>query len=234
MLILAALIAGAYQIRFPNAGLFSFILVIWTGLLVTFYDYAGKYLVAPGLITLGLIRFFHATIPAPQLPLLWHPLLLLNHVVIISTVCYVWEQKRPSLTSLHLWSVLGGLALVDAICVGLVWYRRAKRLDADFAQSLWVTPGLLYPAIAIAVFVTVSLLILLRSSDIRSAGQRLMLTGLLWLIVYDASFLAGYVSFRAAGMILLLLPISYLAVLFMRWWSRLMLLSQRPEYQRAR
>jgi hypothetical protein len=99
---------------------------------------------------------------------------------------------------------------------------------------MWITPGLLYPAIAIAVFLLVGLLILIRSSDIRTAGQRLMLTGLLWLIVYDASFLAGYVSIRAAGGILLLLPISYLAVLLMRWWSRLMLLSQKPEYQRAR
>ena len=33
------------------------------------HDLAGKYLVAPGLLSLGLIRFFHATVPAPQLPL---------------------------------------------------------------------------------------------------------------------------------------------------------------------
>ena len=32
--------------------------------------------VAPGLITLGLIRFFHACIPAPNVPLLWQPLQL--------------------------------------------------------------------------------------------------------------------------------------------------------------
>jgi 4-hydroxybenzoate polyprenyltransferase len=234
MLALAALIAGAYQIRYPNAGLFSFILLLWTGALITFYDYAGKYLVAPGLITLGLIRFFHATIPAPQLPLLWHPLLLLNHVVILSTVCYIWEQKRPALTPIHLWSVLGGLAVVDAVCVGLVWYRRSARLGTGFADSLWVMPGLLYTAIAVAVFLLLALLILMRSADIRTAGQRLMLAGLLWLIVYDASFLMGYVSWRAAASVLLLLPVSYLAVVLMRWWSRLMLLSQRPQYQRAR
>jgi 4-hydroxybenzoate polyprenyltransferase len=234
LLALAAVIAGAYQSRYPNAGLFSFILVLWTGALITFYDYAGKYLVAPGLITLGLIRFFHATIPAPQLPLLWHPLLLLNHVVILSTVGYIWEQKRPALTPIHLWAVLGGLAVVDAVCILLVWYRRFERTGASFVEALQITPGLLYPAIAVALFLLVAVLILVRSSDIRTAGQRLMLTGLLWLIVYDASFLAGYVTWRAATAVLLLLPIAYLAVIFMRWWSRLMLLSQRPEYQRAR
>ena len=45
----------------------------------------------------------------------WHPLLLLNHVTILSTICYAWEQKRPSLTRIHWWAVLGGLALVDAM-----------------------------------------------------------------------------------------------------------------------
>jgi hypothetical protein len=38
-------------------------------MLIVFYDLAGKYLVALGLLSLGLIRFFHAVIPAPQLPL---------------------------------------------------------------------------------------------------------------------------------------------------------------------
>src|SRR4029079_15698556 len=46
---LAALIAGIYVTMFTEAGALSFILLIWTALLITFYDFAGKYLVAPGL-----------------------------------------------------------------------------------------------------------------------------------------------------------------------------------------
>jgi hypothetical protein len=61
-----------------------------------------------------------------------------------------------------------------------------------------------------------------------------MLFGLLWLIVYDAAFVAGYVSWLAAGLLLLLLPAAYFSVQLMRWWSRLVALSQRPQYQRAR
>jgi 4-hydroxybenzoate polyprenyltransferase len=234
MLGMAALAAGGYLAHYPYTGMLSFVLLIWTMGLITFYDFAGKYLVAPGLLTLGLIRFFHATIPAPQMPLLWHPLLLLNHVAILSTVSYAWEQKRPRLTRRHWWAVLGGLALVDAVCVSLVSFRRQVRLNTGFAQSLWVTPGLLLPIAAIIGFVVVAAVIWLRSSDIRSAGRNLMLAGLLWLIVYDASFVAGYVSYAAAGAILLLLPVAYLSVLLMRWWAKLVLLSQRPEYQRAR
>jgi hypothetical protein len=100
------------------------VLVLAAGLLITFYDMAGKYLVAPGLISLGLIRFLHALAPAPAIPVLWHPLLLLTHVTILSTVAYVWEQKRPPLTKIHWWSVLGGLCVIDATVVAMVLERQ--------------------------------------------------------------------------------------------------------------
>jgi hypothetical protein len=231
---LAALGAGVCLAGYPNAGSLSLILLIWTGGLITFYDFAGKYLVAPGLLTLGLIRFFHATIPAPQLPLIWQPLLLLNHVAILSTLAYAWEQKRPALTRVHWWAVLGGLATVDLTCIGLIWWRRHERLQGNFSQSLWITPGLIAPAAAIVGFIVVAAVIRRRSSDSRSAGRNLMLAGLLWLIVYDASFVAGYVGLGAAAALLVLLPIAYVSVMLMRWWSKIVLLSQRPEYQRAR
>lgn len=228
-----AIIAGLNLAQFPNSGVLSLILLVWTGALITFYDFAGKYLVAPGLLTLGLVRFFHATIPAPQLPLLWHPLLLLNHVAIISTIAYAWEQKRPALTRIHWWTVLGGLGVADLMCILLVYVRRHERMGG-FAASLEVEKGLLLPVAAVAGFILLAMLIRFRSADIRSAGRNLMLAGLLWLIVYDASFVAGYVDWIPAVVLLLLLPVAYLSVLLMRWWAKLLLLSQKPEYQRAR
>jgi hypothetical protein len=61
-----------------------------------------------------------------------------------------------------------------------------------------------------------------------------MLCGLLWLIVYDASFVAGYVSWGAGACLLVLLPIAWWSVQLMRWWSKLLSLSHRPAFQRAR
>jgi hypothetical protein len=231
---LSAVFAGAYLTNLRHAGWLCFILLIWTGGLITFYDFAGKYLVAPGLLTLGLIRFFHATIPAPQLPVLWHPLVLLNHVTLISTIAYMWEDKRPTLTRVHWYAVLGGLGTVDATCIGLVWFRRHVRLGRDFSESLSINGGLVLPIAAILTFAAITIFLRYKSSDIRTAGKRLMLYGLLWLIVYDATFVAGYVGWRPAVMLMALLPIAYFCVLLMRWWAKLMLLSQRPEYQRAR
>jgi 4-hydroxybenzoate polyprenyltransferase len=201
--------------------------------LISFYDLAGKYLVAPGLVSLGLIRFFHAVIAAPQVPLLWHPLLLLNHVVILSAVCYKLEDKRPTLTRGHWIAVLVGLIAVNGLSIGALAFRRSTA-GVDVLEALWITPGLLYVAGAIFGFVVAALLVIKRSSDRRAAGQTLMLLGLLWLIVYDVAIVAGYVNFRAAALMSLLLPIAYLAVQLMRWWARLVAISQPPKYIRAR
>lgn len=226
LLALSALLAAVYFV-YSNAlnGWATLILVIATGLLITFYDLAGKYLVAPGLISLGLIRFFHAIIPAPEIPVLWHPLLLLNHVTILSTVAYLWEQKRPALTPLHWWSVLGMLGAIDLAAIGLsAWLR---------PSSLWADPGLMLTGAAALLFGAVATIIRRKMGQRREAGQTLMLYGLLWLIVYDATFVAAYVNLLASALILLLLPVAYLSVQLMRWWSKLLIASQRPDYKRA-
>ena len=221
----------------------SFLLLLWTAALITFYDFAGKYLVAPGLLSLGLIRFFQSTIPAPQLPLLWHPLLLLNHVTILSALAYRWEHKRPPLTRVHWWAVLGGLGFVDSMCIWLVWWRRQDKIPGTALRracdALWITPGLALPLVAVIGFV-VLVLVLRRQfkrqgrAGERRLGQVVMLYGLLWLIVYDAAFAAGYVGLIPAVLLLCLLPMAYLSVQTMRGWSKVLSLSQTPEFQRAR
>ncbi len=247
-LALLAIVCGVAITQFPNADNLSLVLVIWTGLLVAFYDFAGKYLVAPGLLTLGLIRFFHAAIAAPRLPLLWHPLLLLNHVTLLSAVAYRWEAKRPAMTRGHWWALLAGLGMVDLLCIFLVGIRRQRRFGGGFAEALWITPGLTLPAVAAVLFLIVAVRIRLRANratddanklaatqlSLRRAGQTLTLFGLLWMIVYDASFAAAYVNWLAALAILMLLPLAYLSVRMTRWWSKFMTLSQPIEFQRVR
>ena len=226
-LALLALAAGAYYASATDDWL-SLVLVAGTGTLIAFYDLAGKYLVAPGLLTLGLIRFFHALVPAPGVPLLWHPLLLLNHVAVLSAVCYHWEEKRPPLTRSHWWAVLGGLGLIDAGAIGLIVWRRG--LD-----GLWLRPALLIPLAAAGVFALVAWRVRRTSPTSREAGQKAMLYGLLWLIVYDAGFVAAYTRhWPAALAVLLLLPVAYGSVQLMRWWSKLVAVSQRPAFKRAK
>ncbi|MCC6423362.1 MAG: hypothetical protein IT447_07765 [Phycisphaerales bacterium] len=232
LLVMLALSAAVYYMLLAPRGWMSLILVIGAVLLICFYDFAGKYLVAPGLLTLGLIRFCHAAIPAPTTPLIWHPLLLLNHIVILSAVAYRWEQKRPALTGRHWLLVLGGLGLIDLAVIALATWQR-WRGGLTFDQALWITPGLWMPILAAGGFVLLATWIRLRGGSGRSAGQQVMLYGLLWLIIYDASFALGYIGWKAAAFILLLAPVAWLSVQLIRWWSSLALLTRTPTFKRA-
>jgi len=227
-------VASGWAFRVMGGTWLTPVLVAWTAMLIAFYDLAGKYLVAPGLLTLGLIRFFHALVPAPEVPLLWHPLFLLNHVAILSAVAYAWEEKRPPLTRAHRWFVATGLVLINAMAVGLIGWGRDGEMAAA-TDSLWVGPSLLIPLAAAGLFALLGWHVRRNSTSPREAGQKLMLYGLLWLIVYDACFVAAYVrGWAAATALLLLLPVAYLSVIVMRWWSKLMTVSQRPDFKRAR
>ncbi len=225
---------GAWLAGLLRVGDASLVLVVGTLTLIVFYNLAGKYLVAAGLLTLGLIRFFHAAVPAPMLPLVWHPLFLLVHTSVLSTVCYYLEQKRPALSR----RAVAGVATGLAVFVGLILFASATRhLEAGaptLATALSLDGRLLIPLSAGVIFLGLAVLIRQRTADARAAGKRIMLVGLLWLIVYDVAFVGLYVSTLAAGALLLLLPLAYMSVQVMRGWAKAVELTRPPEFQRAR
>lgn len=201
--------------------------------LIAFYDFAGKYLVAPGLLTLGLIRGCHAAIASPALNIPWHPVVLLIHVTLLSAVCYHLEGKRPRLTVRHWLAVLAGLATATAAFVSVPVSRLPD--GVDWRTALFVDRTLLDVGVAAVAFVLLAVAIRVRHTDARAAGRQIMLYGLLWLIVYDAVFAFGYASSKLWALaVLALLPLALLSVQAMRAWSKLVELSQKPQYQRAR
>ncbi len=228
-----SILSGVWVCMLHPGQWISLIILLWTMTMIAFYDLAGKYLVAPGLLALGLIRFFHATIPAPSLAIPWQAILLLLHVTILSTICYGLEGKRPRLTRIHVVTVSIGLLLIVAMLF-TVLNDRIIRMNVDWHIALRLNEGLWYVAGSIGLFIVLAIFIKIRTPDPRTAGRKMMLYGLLWLIVYDAAFVMGYIGWKWAAVILALLPISWLSVKLTRWWSRLLELSSKPEYQRAR
>ena len=225
-----ALFGGWMFDRVPSpAGRASLLLVGLVAVLIATYDAAGKYLVWVGLLLLGLVRFFHAAVPAPQLPVVWHPLFLLNHVAIVSAVAYRWEAKRPPLSTAQAACMGAGLVLMNFGLVIALFIRRGQ----GFAESLHVTPGLILPTLAAVAFAFVGRMIKKRANDRRAAGKGLILYGLLWLIVYDALFVGGYVNWLWGGLLLAFWPLSYAAVRAMRVWASVTDLARRPQYVRA-
>lgn len=233
LLLLALGLAGGFWLASlqsdPRVGRLMLLLTLGVATLIAFYDLAGKYLISLGLLTLGLIRFFHASIADPTLTTPWHPLVLLDHVTILSTLAYAWEQKRPVLTKRHFGFVLGGLAAINGGLIGMLIARRGDR-PGGWRAAIDVGPELWWPAGAVAGFFVVIAVIRARHRDSRGAGKVLMLFGLLYLIVYDAAFVAGEVGLVPAAVILTLLPIAWVSVKVMRAWSTIVTLSEKPRY----
>ena len=235
-LALLAVAGGAVYARLtPDTGWsLSFPLLLLTGLLITFYDVGGKYFLTTGLLSLGAIRFLNAAVAAPWLPIVWHPLLLLNHVAILSRIAYSWEEKRPPLQPKQSWGFVAALASIDLLAVTFIAWRRGGGTPAELPNSLNVHQGLLIPLAAVLLFVGIGGFVRWRYPVARDAGQKLMLFGLLWLIAYDAAFVVGYASWQAGVVLLMLLPVAWWSVQFMRWWNKVLSLSHRPAFQRAR
>lgn len=228
-----ALAAGATLAQLSPQPPMRLILLLGTITLIVFYDVAGKYLVAPGLITLGLIRFFHIALADPTLAVPWHGLLMFNHVAILSAVAYALEDKRPRLRRMHVALLSAMIVGVNALLVGLLIWRRVES-PATMLDDLAITRSLAWPAAMAAAFLVLAVAIVKSGPDARTAGKKLMLAGLLWLIVYDAAFVASSTDLWLGLALLMLLPVSWACVLLMRAGQRLMLLSKPPQYLRAR
>ena len=169
----------------------------------------------------------------PGVPVIWHPLFLLNHVVILSALAYHWEEKRPALTKFQWWMVFGGLGGIDALFIGLLAMRRgwSHMVLIDDAMMDWpIVP----PAVTALVFIGLAWYVRRHSKTSREAGQTIMLYGLLWLIVYDAAFVGSYAGWIEAVLLVMLFPVGYFSVQLMRWWSKILSLSQKPSFKRAR
>lgn len=254
----------------------SFVLLLLTLLLINFYNFAGKYLVSAGILTLGLVRFTHAITFAPDVPVLWHPLWLFTHIVITTAVAYVWEEKRPRITQIHSTVLYAGVLVTNVSTVAIVLSLRSADTIPHALSSLTLSPALLIPIIAtfgfaylvrriaqaVGTMQTVPGMGVTESATSthasvmgtgavmtaddpatpaaaplrarrRQAGQRLMLSALLCLIVYDAAFVLGYVGVFAGCIVLALLPLAWFSVRLMRASAQLIALTKAPQFRRA-
>ncbi len=125
--------------------------------------------------------------------------------------------------------LVAGLILLDVGLVAAMFLRRG----AGFADSLRLSWVLILPILATIAFAVLGAVIKGRANDRRAAGRSLILYGLLWLIVYDAMFVAGYVNLWLGFGLLAFWPISYLAVRTMRVWTSMTDLARKPQYVRA-
>jgi 4-hydroxybenzoate polyprenyltransferase len=205
---------------------YSFMFALATAGLITFYDAASKYLGGVGLLTLGVIRAVHCLIGHPKTPLLFLAMILLTHVVIISTLAYKLENKRPRL---HLkdYLVIGfGLVAGNAGALFYMYLRHAL-----VAENFRMLIG---PAVTGLVYVAwITKILLNKQLAPRQKGERIMLLGLFWLFVYDASILLANGQPLAGLAITLLLLCAICSFFTIRFLSR-MFAHPRVDYRPER
>jgi len=179
-------VAAAVPLGMPPA-----LLCLGCAGLIVLYDGGLKYVPGVGLLLLGLIRAANMLVADPGLAYLWPVWVTFSHVVGLSALAYALERKRPLMNAGHVMALIVGYAFWSLALIG--WM--SQRGDVPEVGLAW-----LGAAAAASGFLLVGRWRVARAGSAQAAGQALMRTGLLWLIVYDLAWLAavGEPGFAAA------------------------------------
>ncbi len=191
---------------------------------IVLYDATSKYLGGLGLLTLGVIRALHCLVGNPRSPLLFLSMFLFTHVVIVSAIAYRLENKRPRLTRRDLLAIIFGLLVGNALALLYMVLRHSLTLD-----NLRMLVGPAIAALVYALWATYTLT--RRHLAPRQKGERLMLLGLFWLFLYDASILLANHQPLASLAITLLLLCAIASFFALRFISRSLAATRTPTYR---
>lgn len=195
-----------------------------TAALIVFYDATSKYLGGLGLLTLGVIRALHCLVGNPRTPLLFLSMFLLTHVVIVSAIAYKLENKRPRLKMRDLLTIIAGLVVGNTLALLYMGGRGALNRET--------LPLLLGPATVAGIYMVWAASVLLgKQLGPRQKGERLMLFGLFWLFLYDASILLANHQALASLAITLLLICAIASFFAIRYLSRAFSSARAPAYR---
>lgn len=151
---------------------------------ILFYNAAGKFLPAVGLMTLGLIHAAHMFIPNHQLTFTLPVWLVMTHSVGIAAAVHVLEDKRPRLTRRTVIALfLGWVGWSVIILGGGAWGGGLWPADADWPQAMW-------PIAAVVGFMAIGWW-KASSATGRAAAEKLKRYGAMWHGLYGAGWLAA-------------------------------------------
>ena len=155
--------------------------------LVLVYNLLGKFVPAAGILILGSVRALNMLLPNPDLSFAWPVWVTMTHVVACWAIAYQIEGKRPRLQPASWGLVCGGWGVLTLLL--LYWADRNPAPPAGH-RGLW-----LGPLLAAGLFAVLALRVLRHAGDggrsRHNAVAAFMRLALLWLIVYDAAWLAG-------------------------------------------
>ena len=174
---------GAPGATHPSVGAIAMTLMTATGIL--FYNAAGKYIPAIGLITVGFIHAVHMLIPNYQLQFTLPIWLVATHAMVIAAMVHRLEEKRPRLGPRSLSVVITCWVLFT---IGILWAGKSE------GEGVWPDDaprfGAVWPVLAVFAFTIVARW-KTRDVDGRVAAEKLKRYGAMWQSLYGAAWLVG-------------------------------------------
>lgn len=176
-----ALIVAMLGAVMLGVGAVGLSLLTATGIL--FYNAAGKYIPAIGLITAGLIHAAHMMIPNYQLAFTLPVWLVMTHAMVIAALVHHLEDKRPRLRAHALAATAIGWGVWSAILLG-AGMRQGHGLWPEDAKA----EGIVWPILAVIGFAVIAWW---KGTGVtgRAAAEKLKRYGAMWQAMYGAAWL---------------------------------------------
>ena len=189
----------------------AFLVTLLTASAILFYNAAGKFIPAAGIVTMGLIHAAHMLIPNVQVSFTLPVWMIMTHAMCVAMSVHKLEDKRPRLNSNAIAAITMGWLFWSAVIVG-------SGLLGGYGE-LWPAEvpaiGLIWPVLAAVGFVLVARW-KARALPRESAAEKMKRYGAMWEALYGAAWLMTVQLYEEAAWISVFAVAGFVAMTIIR------------------
>ena len=205
-------------------GMQALLMCMLTAGAILFFNAAGKFIPAVGLVSLGLIYAAHMLIPNYQLRFVWPVWVVMTHSLFVGAWTYSLEEKRPLMSKRGIFAMILGWVVWSGVLIyaghrrGGIWPR-------------WVDWKIIVgPVVLALLFVWYGRRKVKKTQSRYRAAEKLKRYGALWLTLYDTAWMLGQGYWHGALLLACLALAGFVGMTAVR---ELLGLLERPlEYRR--
>lgn len=163
-------------------GTWALQLTLLTAVGILFFNAAGKFIPAVGMVVIGLVHAIHMLIPNVALTFTWPVWFVMTHAVCVATAAYTFEGKRPRITPRAFAAIACGWFFWSIVILG--WGITRGGWWPEDRSPL----GILWPVLAAVVFLVVARW---KTTGVPGpvAAEKLIRYGAMWQALYGAMWL---------------------------------------------
>lgn len=226
-----ALVVGTFMAAVLGAtllGMESVVLTILVAAAVLFFNAAGKYIPAIGLVVLGLIYAGQMVVPNLHLVFVWPVWLVMTHSLVVGGLTHVLARKVPVVSRRAVVMSIVGWVFWTSVMLYAGWSRARGR------GGLW--PEFVHPTAAIGPVLLVIAFVVTTWRKVRAHGpgaraaQKVGRYGALWQALYACAWLLGQRYDSAFLIVGTLTAVGFLGMTVLR--EVYSLIERPPQYRR--